>query len=109
MYHSQLKGTNGNNNDNIDNTARSVGINDDEMVTDDFFKNYTSLQNDVDETDFEEPGAKFEISIPISKAVSSLTTGLKEEKNHYNGGTGTSGANQRGEVDQDLDWLKFEI
>ncbi|CAH2353929.1 hypothetical protein CLIB1423_13S02102 [[Candida] railenensis] len=109
IYDSQLKGNNSNNNNNIDNAARSSGMNDDEMVTDDFFKNYTSLQNDVDERDFAEPGQKFEISIPASKAVSSLTTGLKEEKNHYNGGTGISGANQRGEVDQDLDWLKFEI
>lgn len=99
------------NNDNGDGNANdesSAGINDDEMVTNDFFKSYTSLQNCEDEG-FVEPGTRFEISIPTSNAVSSLTTGLKEEKkNYYGGGTGTSGA-QRGEVDQDLDWLKFEI
>lgn len=87
-------------------TLASPDKNDDDMETDDFFKNYTSLHNDgLDETTTPEStvmsmGDKFEIKLTSTK--STLTHGLKkgptcdpliEEPAHAG----------------DLDWLKFDI
>jgi len=87
--------------------------NPDDMDTDDFFKNYTSLHNDMDDemTPLEDDnmitdmGNRYEIK--PTNATSSLTHGLKGQANQHRGllHNTYNDANENG----DLDWLKFEI
>lgn len=74
-----------------------------DIDTEDFFKNYTSLQNEDNEGTnggFVAPATKFEIPVSNTQPVSSLTT-LMGGKNQDQG--------QDREDMKDLDWLKFEI
>lgn len=85
----------------------------DDMDTDDFFKNYTSLHNDVDDelipmehatSLIANMGSRYDIKPP--KGQSSLTHGLKGQASQH-GGLLHNNCNDANE--SDLDWLKFEI
>lgn len=87
--------------------------NPDDMDTDDFFKNYTSLHNDMDDeliplehatSLITNMGSRYDIKPP--KGQSSLTHGLKGQASQH-GGLLHNNCNDANE--SDLDWLKFEI
>lgn len=86
--------------------------NSDDMDTDDFFKNYTSLHNEMidDEMTPLDDGdqmlsamSRYEIKPTTTK--STLTHGLKGQESQRNGLHNYNDANEN----SDLDWLKFEI
>lgn len=85
--------------------------NPDDMEADDFFKNYTSLHNDIDDdlTPLEDSssmisGMGSRYAIKPKNGHSSLTHGLKGQHGRLHDNT-YNDSNEKG----DLDWLKFEI
>lgn len=85
--------------------------NNDDMDTDDFFKNYTLLHPDapdddlmpLDDSTVPAMGGRYEIKPTSTK--STLTHGLKEVSQRGMTGNNYNDANEN----SDLDWLKFEI
>lgn len=103
------------NNVELNNIYVSPSKNPNDMETDDFFKNYTSLHNEMVDEDMTplddsssmmpDMGGRYEIKPTNTK--SSLTHGLKGQAGLHSGlaHNNYNDSNENG----DLDWLKFEI
>mmetsp|Transcript_2438 Transcript_2438/g.2726 ORF Transcript_2438/g.2726 Transcript_2438/m.2726 type:complete len:710 (-) Transcript_2438:149-2278(-) len=87
----------------------------DDMDTDDFFKNYTELHNNDNDNevyDFdinnEKMGSRYEIK-PTAFIKSSLTDGLKKQPHSDGQFPSLSQPDHQTNVAKDLDWLKFDL
>ena len=85
----------------------------DDMDTDDFFKNYTELHNNDNEVyefdmNNERMGSRYEIK-PTAFTKSSLTDGLKNQPQPDRQSPILSQPDHQTNVAKDLDWLKFDL
>lgn len=85
----------------------------DDMDTDDFFKNYTELHNNDNEVyefdiNNERMGSRYEIK-PAAFTKSSLTDGLKNQPQPGHQSPIPSQPDHQTNVAKDLDWLKFDL
>ena len=85
----------------------------DDMDTDDFFKNYTELHNNDNEVyefdmNNERMGSRYEIK-PTAFTKSSLTDGLKNQPQPDRQSPILSQPDHHTNVAKDLDWLKFDL
>ncbi|CUM55572.1 unnamed protein product [Debaryomyces tyrocola] len=85
----------------------------DDMDTDDFFKNYTELHNNDNEVyefdmNNERMGSRYEIK-PTAFTKSSLTDGLKNQPQPDRQTPILSQPDHQTNVAKDLDWLKFDL